>query len=108
MNLRIVIVCLLLIALALYTMGRASEERQRSLEDSSESALNQTSWTNSDFVERDGFFQLLVYREDVPWPESDPWYEPPGAETECCPAVPPLDASFPLDLPVQELLEKFI
>lgn len=108
MSLRIVLVCLLLIALALYTVGRAVEEKQQRLQDSSESAPNQISWTNSDLMEWDGYFQLLVYREDIPWLESDPWYEPPGGEAQCCPAVPPLDIGLPLDLSVQELLEKFI
>ena len=106
MNLRTLCVCLLLIALALYTVGRAMEEQNS--QESSDSAFNQTSWTHSDYMEWDGHFQLLVYREDTPWFESNPWYEPFSGEAQCCPAVPPLGAPLLLDLTVQELLENFI
>ena len=108
MNLRIVLVCLLIIALALYTAGRGVEEQQQRSQESSKSDLNQLSWTSPESVEWDGFFQLLVYREDMPTLEIDPWYESQGGERECCPAVPPLNELIPPDLSVQEFPEKFL
>jgi hypothetical protein len=108
MNIRTVMACVLLIALALYTAGRAMEEQQEQAIESSQSALNQTSWTTSDYLELDAYDQLLVYREDTPVEIPDSWYEPAGGESECCPAVPPMGAPALCDTTVQELPEMVI